>query len=264
MTERDAAGEPRGFSGSPGTRVLHSCRREGPPPAVTVCVTLFQYGQYVLECLQSVVQQTLAPLGLIVVDDASIDGGPELVARWLDEDGGKLSEALLLQHETNGGLAAARNTAVAHARSEFVFILDADNELYPRCIEALLEPLRESGCGFAYSILERFGDLRGLMGCDGWNPEQLTRGNYIDAMVLLRRSIWETFGGYRRMQVPGWEDFDFWCRCAEAGVDGVLVPEILARYRTHTRSMLRRATDTLRNHARVRGEIRSMHPWVEF
>ncbi len=231
--------------------------------SVTVCVSLFNYGHYVIDCLESVAHQTLEPLSLIVVDDASTDQGPESVSTWIEEHRGRFTEATLIRHASNRGLAAARNHAVSRARTPFVFILDADNLLYPRCLEALSRAASADGVAFAYSIIEQFGEVRGLQGCDGWSPTQLARGNYVDAMALLRRTTWERVGGYRAMSTGGWEDYDFWCRCVESELSGVLVPEILCRYRLHGRSMLRRSTDTLRNHLRVCDEIRAAHPWVE-
>jgi len=77
--------------------------------------------------------------------------------------------------------------------------------------------------GFAYSIIERFGDLQGLMGTAGWSHELLRGGNYIDAMALMRKSTWERVGGYNRMKIGGWEDYDFGCKCVGAGIDGLPV-----------------------------------------
>lgn len=244
--------------------VLHDSRQSSvEDPRVTVCVTLYNYQCYVIECLESVRAQTLAPLALVVVDDASDDAGPEAVRAWMEEHGERFDRLLLLQHRENAGVASARNTGAASAETEFVFILDADNQIYPRCLERLLHALERSGLDFAYSIIEQFGDVRGVVGCDGWSRQRLARGNYVDAMAMLRKNTWETIGGYQSMRTGGWEDFGFWCRCVEAGLEGVLVPEILCRYRVHRRSMLRSSTDTLRNHLRVCEEIRREHPWVE-
>lgn len=248
---------------TPEARVLHHQRSTDHAAQLTVCVTLFEYRGYVLDCLESVREQTLGSVSLVVVDDASGDGGEEAVRAWMQEHAARFRETLLLQHPRNLGLAATRNTSLARATSEFVFVLDADNLLYPRCLESLLGALAASERAFAYPIIEQFGDARGLQGCDGWNPGRLAQGNYVDAMALLRRRAWELVGGYRSMRVSGWEDYDFWCRCVEAGLSGVLVPEILGRYRIHRRSLLRRSTDTLHNHLRVCDEIRRAHPWVE-
>ena len=231
---------------------------------MTVCISLHQYAEHVIACLESVHAQTLADLSLIVLDDHSTDGGELRVKAWMEAKGRRFVSVELLRHERNLGLAAARNTAIERARSRYVFVLDADNSIYPRALERLHETLEFGGAAFAYSILEEFGDRRGVVGCEAWSRERLAQGNYIDAMALLRHSTWAAVGGYRSMRSSGWEDYDFWCRCAEAGLGGELVPEILCRYRVHSKSMRRSSTDTLRKHLELCEEMREAHPWIAF
>jgi glycosyltransferase involved in cell wall biosynthesis len=248
------------------TQVLHRSPRgtDEAPSAVTVCVSLYEYKHYIVECLDSVWAQTETPLSLVVVDDASSDGGGDEVKRWMEAKGSRFEEVTLLRHERNIGLAATRNTAIEHTTSEYIFVLDADNAIYPRCLESLRDALDGNSLAFAYSIIEQFGEVRSIIGCDGWSPVKLVHGNYVDAMALIRRDTWKRVGGYRKMRVPGWEDYDLWCRCVEANLAGVLVPEILCRYRVHGRSMLRRSTDSLVHHLQVCDELRDAHPWIEF
>jgi hypothetical protein len=161
-------------------------------------------------------------------------------------------------------LAAARNTAFSASRTPFVFVLDADNELYPRCIEECWLALLESDAAFAYPIIEKFGVESGLMGTDLWSVDRLKKANYIDAMVLMRKSAWHAAEGYTQMETgSGWEDYDLWCKIAEQGAYGVQVPQILARYRVHASSMLRTHTNSSTTNPLLRQEMRLRHPWLE-
>ena len=90
---------------------------------------------------------------------------------------------------------SARNTAFAHARTDFVFLLDADNLLYPRCLERLLGALKHCDASFAYCLLEKFGEETGIGNTKPWSPIALQHGNFIDAMVLHRKQAWEEAGG---------------------------------------------------------------------
>lgn len=234
---------------------------------VTVAITLYDYEGYIVETLESIYDQTLAETAIVVIDDASSDQGPERVRRWMERTHHRFAGVLLARHVRNAGLAHARNGAFDAARSELIMVLDADNHLHPRCLERLADSLgdctNDGDPGFAYSIIERFGRHRGLMGTDTFNRELLSKGNYIDAMAMVRKSVWQRVGGYTRMDVGGWEDYDFWCKCVEAGIDGLFVPEILCRYRHHGESMLARETDAGRNARRVRREMAQRHPWLE-
>jgi glycosyltransferase involved in cell wall biosynthesis len=234
-------------------------RESRAAPHASVIVSLYNYGHYVTECLESVRAQTLEDLDLIVVDDCSTDGGGDEVVRWLETAGERFNRYRLLRHAQNEGLASARNAAFAHARTEFVFVLDADNVLYPRCVQQLVTALRLSQADFAYCYVEKFGEAVGLHNVRAWDPARLHSGNAIDAMVLLRRSVWEAVGGYSRdMPSAGWEDFDLWFRIARNGGWGVQVPEILARYRVHGQSMLANITNP--NADRLWEYLRSTYP----
>ncbi len=228
----------------------------------TVCITLYNYDNFILDALYSVFDQTLENLGLVVMDDCSTDFGLRRVERWMEEYAGRFTGARVVGHHVNRGLGLARNGAIAQAESEFVMILDADNELYPRCVERLVSGIDGTDFAFAYCILERFGEESGLMGTLGWDPDLLRSENYIDAMALIRRDLWESLGGYTPMSINGWEDFDFWCKCAESGFRGQMVPEILARYRVHGSSMLRTETDKAGNNEGLRGHMMERHPWL--
>jgi glycosyltransferase involved in cell wall biosynthesis len=212
--------------------------------AVTVAVSLYNYRDYVLTCLESAKAQTINDLDLIVVDDCSSDGGKDVVARWLKENNERFGRCTLVRHVENRGLAAARNTAFTRAGTQYVFVCDADNILYPRCLQQLASALDTTGASFAYCQLEKFGAMSGLENIHSWNAASLRTGNRIDGMVLLRRSVWDAVGGYSYdMPVMGWEDFDLWFKIARMKGWGVQVPEILARYRVHMDSMIHSVTN---------------------
>lgn len=215
----------------------------GKAPRVAVAVTLRNYERLVLPCLESVRRQTLEPLDLVVVDDASTDASARAARRWLARHGRRFLSWRLLRHRQNEGLARARNRGFLESRTESVFVLDADNRLYPSCLERLLAALDESKAAFAYSYLNRFGEENRLMNLRPWQSANLSRGNFLDAMALVRKDAWARVGGYRAHAVQGWEDFDFWLRLGRAGAAGVQVPEILAAYRVHMRSLLHRETE---------------------
>ena len=205
-------------------------------------MTLHDYRRFIAPCLESARAQTLRALDLVVVDDAYSDGSDRAALRWLERRGARFARAELLRHRVNQGLARSRNAAFARARTDLVFVLDADNLIFPTCLEKLVRALDSSKASFAYSHLKLFGDEDGLMNTRPWNPAAFRTGNYIDAMALVRRSEWRRVGGYREDLSTGWEDYDFWLRLARAGGSGLLVPEALAAYRVHLGSMLSTVT----------------------
>lgn len=231
------------------------------PDLVTVAVSLFNYAQFLPYCLDSILAQRHQALELVVVDDASSGDDSVGVAQiWMEQHASRFSRTLLLRHKRNQGLAQARNTGFRHARGRSVFVIDADNEIYPRAIGRLHAAMETSGFAAIYSQHEIFGEQRGTGLSDIWHPEWLRHGNYIDAMALVSRRAWLDVGGYTHME-GGWEDYDFWCKFIEQGYVAAFVPEMLCRYRVHGTSMLR--TETAKSYDAVFIEMTLRHPWMQ-
>ena len=209
-------------------------------PRVSVLLTVYNYADVVGEAISSVAANDHDAFELVVVDDASTDGSLEAVRRALADY--PWLPATLIARGSNHGLAAARNLALQHARADYVFILDADNALYPHCLSTLAAVLDEDqDAAFAYGILEVFdaGGPRDLMSWLAWDPYRLRYGNYVDAMAMLRKSAVEESGGYTSdRRLYGWEDFALWCALADRGLRGRAVPAIVARYRASIESMI--------------------------
>jgi Glycosyl transferase family 2/Glycosyl transferases group 1 len=210
------------------------------PPRVSVVVTLFNYESFIEEALSSVALSDYRDFELVVVDDASTDRSTEVAADTL----GRFTwlPSRLVRVRRNAGLPAARNLGVKQASGEYIFMLDADNTVYPHALARLVKALDDNAdAAFAYGMLEKF-DAAGpydLMSWLAWTPERFARGNYVDATALIRRSALERVGGYPTDdRLYGWEDFALWCSFADAGLWGILVPEIVARYRAGRISMI--------------------------
>jgi glycosyltransferase involved in cell wall biosynthesis len=230
---------------------------------VCVIVPLYNYGKYIEQTLESVASQLIEDLSLVVVDDCSKDSSPLIVERWIERNRERFTKAILTRNLKNAGLSITRNTGIAAAESPFLFFLDADNLIYPRCLSRHLEAVSASpSAKGAYSLLEVFDADSGIMGTEVFDRERLKRGNHIDAMTMIRREYLLKVGGYHDIKY-GWEDFDLWLRMCEAGDFLVQIPEILGRYRVHHQSMLRTTTNVGKYHIELRQNITSLHPWLE-
>ena len=234
---------------------------------VTVCISLYNYQDYILETLQSVYEQTQQPLDLVVVEDQGTDDSLAIAQDWMQEHAERFNTIRLIQHKQNHGLSAARNTGVSVSVTPYVFILDADNLLYPRCIERCLSAIEaDKQASVAYPIIEKFGEDCALMGNVVWNPDRFKRENCIDAMALIRRRDLLSVNGYSELEAVGrlgWEDYQLWCKFIDADLYGVPVPEILARYRTHQTSMLNSVSNQKGNIEKLHKEMMRLHPWLE-
>jgi len=252
---------------------------ETDKPVASVCISLHDYADRITGALESVYQQTLPALELIVVDDASSDESAAVVLTWMQHNAHRFARALLLQHSVNGGLAAARNTAFRAARTEWCFVLDADNKLLPQALDMCLAVAQSAppSTAVVHPLIHRINDPREDTTKDGpgkekrsldgeliskysWQKHCFRQGNYVDAMALIRRSAWQHVGGYTHIP-GGWEDYDFWCKLIDAGMHGVLCPKLLAQYILHRESMTTHTT--ARNQRPLSRILMQRHPWLQ-
>lgn len=207
-------------------------------PEVSVVIPLFNYGAFIRNTIESVVASEGVTVELVVVDDHSNDDSVGIVRRALVdfED----FPIRLVTQSANRGLSTTRNLGFEQARAEYVFLLDADNAVFPRGIRHLALALKESDAAFSYGIIEMFGETSDLVSCLPWDVRRLTLDNYIDAMALIRKSVWATLGGFDSQtdRMGGWEDYDFWLHVAAEGQRGQLVTQFVGQYRSHGASML--------------------------
>ncbi len=229
---------------------------------VTVILPVFNYADYVPEALQSVADQTLQLLDLVVIEDASPDDSAAMVLDWVRANAQRFNRVRVLRHRENAGLGFARNSGFAAAETPFVLPLDADNRLRPAACETLLRHLSDSTAAYAYPAIQKFGDSDGVVGGAPYSVLRLQPGNYIDAMALVRKSAWALAGGYDHVRY-GWEDFDLWARIAERGGFGINVDEILADYRVHEHSMLHTTTEKRVHREALAEDMEQRHPWLD-
>lgn len=98
---------------------------KGGAPRVTVLMTYYNKRAYLLEAVHSVLASTFKDLELLLVDDASTDGGLELVRAIGDP------RIRILESAVNTGRAAAANRGYDAARGEYVAVMDADDVMHP-------------------------------------------------------------------------------------------------------------------------------------
>ncbi len=227
-------------------------------PRVSVIVSLYEYEHEVKECLASVAASGFTDFEVLVLDDASRDGSLAAARHALAAH--PAIPALLLEHRVNQGVGRVRNALIEHARGELVFVLDADNLIFPVTLQRLVATLdRDRGASFAYPMLVAQRDRRpvDVFNAWPWDPRELVRANYIDALALIRRDALLENGGYIEDLRIGSEDHDLWCQMAERGQYGVLVPELLAIYRIQAHSKLRTFGGSQNEHALARIRARA-------
>ena len=101
---------------------------------ISVVVPVYNVKQYLDDCMHSIVNQTYENIEIILVDDGSTDGSGELCEEWKGKD-----SRIRVIHQENGGLSAARNTGIEHAKGSYIAFVDSDDWVSEEYIEKLYE-----------------------------------------------------------------------------------------------------------------------------
>jgi succinoglycan biosynthesis protein ExoO len=110
-------------------------------PSITVLIAAYNAEGFVGRAVASALTQSLAPLEVLVVDDASTDDTVAVVRQLAGAD----SRVRLITLPQNGGPSAARNAGLDAARGEWVAVLDADDAFMPQRLQTMLSYAVESG-----------------------------------------------------------------------------------------------------------------------
>jgi glycosyltransferase involved in cell wall biosynthesis len=131
-------------------------------PTVSVVIPAYNGSRFIGEALDSIYAQDLPPLEIIVVDDASRDGTPELV-----EDLSKRSPVpfrLIRLSENSGGPARPMNVGIEAARGDLIAVCDQDDVLLPSKLREQAAALAgDEGLSLAFSLTGSYDDRERIL-----------------------------------------------------------------------------------------------------
>jgi len=102
-------------------------------PWLSLLLPVYNVAPYVGACVESILGQWVEGVEILLLDDCSTDDS----RRIIDDLAQRHPQLRVLAHASNGGLSAARNTLLAHARGEYVWFVDSDDLLMPGALRAL-------------------------------------------------------------------------------------------------------------------------------
>lgn len=234
-------------------------------PKLSLLVPTYNYARFIGEALDSVLDQAVEGMEVLVVDDGSTDETETVLHPYLE------TGRVRYLPQANQGVSAARNHAMSQARGKWLMFLDADDTLHRGCLAATLDFLeRHPDVGFFFTNYDLF-DENGVVyesGVDTWKmfrslphekaaadewvfteslaPHIVRHGGFMHTSGLtVRRDVAEAAGPFREGYTYG-EDDDFYARAAHRTTSGYL-DRVLSRKRNHEGSIIHDASRTLRN-----------------
>ena len=207
-------------------------------PVISVVVPAYRTPVKFLEqMIRSMIDQTYANWELCIANGSPKD---EPMVQLLDQYAAGDSRIHVRHLEENLGIAENTNAAFSMASGEFVGLLDHDDLLAPNALYEIARVICEdekTDCVYTdedkvtTNLEEHFQPHFK----PDFNLDLLRSNNYICHFFVVRRSIMEQTGGFRR-EFDGAQDHDFIFRCVEVSRKVAHVPEILYHWRTHKES----------------------------
>ena len=208
---------------------------------MSVVLPVWNGAKYLRESLDSILAQTYEPMEVLVMDDASTDETPEILA-WYG------ARIRVHRQKANRGIYDNVNDGIALARGELIAVYHADDVYRPTIIEREADFLREHPETGAVFCLDTFIDAEGReygrlelpSGVPGGRPLDfstvwnalLTYKNsfFVCPTSMVRAAVYRQVGGYRGALYRDSADLDMWIRIARSFPVAVL-PEHLMSYR---------------------------------
>lgn len=108
--------------------------------SISIIIPIYNVEVYIRRCLESMMTQEFvgATIECILIDDCTPDRSMTIVKSMVSEYKGPIS-FVLLKHEVNRGLSAARNTGIQHAKGDYVFFMDSDDYIMPDSLQYFLD-----------------------------------------------------------------------------------------------------------------------------
>lgn len=186
----------------------HSKNRAAQPSdlLVSVIMPVFNAESTLRKSVESVLQQTLANLELILVDDCSGDGSGQIMREYASKD----ARVVIVRQPANAGVAEARNAGLRAASGSHVAFLDSDDWWDPRKLELQLAQMRQAGALVSYAGYQRVAEDGRLLSCVEPPAEiaydDMLKSNHIGNLTgVYDRRLGDV--AFVRM---GHEDYVFW------------------------------------------------------
>ena len=238
-------------------------------PLVSVIIPVYRGEQFVVQAVQSVLDQRYPNVEIIIVNDGSPDRSRDVLAPLLDRPNVRYVE------QNNAGVAAARNAGLRLAKGEFIGLVDQDDLWYPDKLDLQVACLiRHEAVGLVHGDVIYINENGHPLPRDPHFPDNVTGrcfarlfiGNPVmTCSALFRRSVIDQVGGFDEL-IRFSDDYDLWLRIAAAGFEFAYIDRPVAKYRIHAANESKKTVEiidyTIRVLRKALAEIPSCSGWV--
>ncbi|PAE33853.1 glycosyl transferase [Bacillus velezensis] len=199
-------------------------------PFVSVITPSYNASEYIEDTIQSVLHQSHPHWEMIIADDCSTDGTRDILQQYEQKD----ERIRVVYLDKNGGAAAARNTALKHAKGRYVAFLDSDDRWKKEKLQKQLAFMAERSCAFSftgYSVMEQDGTPtdKTIQAPESLSYDEALKNTIIGCLtVMIDR---EQTGQIQMPDIRTRQDLATWLSLLKRGFTAYGLNECLSEYR---------------------------------
>lgn len=207
---------------------------------VTVVIPCFNDVNYIIEALNSILNQTLKVKEIIIVDDGS-ENETKKFLETISIDNVKII------YKENEGVSIARNLAISMANTEYILCLDADDFFESTYVEKAVKVLnKKPDIGIVGCYYNAFrNDKSEIVKTRGGELKEFLIRNRGLGNSMFRKKCWEMASGYDETMLKGYEDWEFSINILSNNWKMHIIKEVLFNYRL---KVVSRDVTALKNH----------------
>ncbi len=108
---------------------------------VSIIIPVYNLGEYIENCIRSLLNQTYENIEILCIDDGSKDDSAAVIAKLIEED-----NRIRYIYQENGGVSSARNKGLESAEGDYLMFIDGDDYMHYQAVEILVRCIEEKNC----------------------------------------------------------------------------------------------------------------------
>ena len=208
-------------------------------PKISVLMAVHNGMPYLLESLDSLLNQTFSDFELVIINDGSTDGTSRVLREYAEKD----SRIIIITNDTKRTLPVSLNIGLEHCRGKWIARMDSDDVAHPDRLKVQLSLLENNSkiglCGTDTVNIDETGNVIGSI--QHQRDDKMIRFMlpflccFVHPSVMFNRELVLNAGGYDESMWTG-QDYELWSRIIQE-TRTANIPMQLLRYRMHNSSM---------------------------
>ncbi len=229
-------------------------------PGISVVIPCYNQGEYLIEAIESVINQTYQNIEIIIINDSSNDDTLNIANKIKNKY--QNFNIKLISNPQNVGLSESRNIGIRNSTFNFIYLMDGDDKIEPSTLEILYKFIKYKHASFVCPGMKKFGAINKSLWKSKININNQPFINNFHVVGLFKKEAWKDAGGFNPNMVYGWEDWDFSLSLLENKARIVDAAKPLYYHRRKEKSMMSSLWNDERKKRRMLIQLIKNHPRV--